>query len=71
MIPDFVKMQTRAILNAAIADRKAGGDPHAEIMIPLVGHVNELADTKANPRGRGEGGPGGRRRRRSTTSSGR
>ena len=43
MIPDLIKMQTRAILNAAIARKKAGGDPHAEIMIPLVGHVNELA----------------------------
>jgi pyruvate,orthophosphate dikinase len=47
VIPDFVKMQTRAILNAAISRRKAGGDPHAEIMIPLVGHVNELAQTRA------------------------
>jgi len=46
MIPDFVKMQTRAILNAAIARKRAGGDPHAEIMIPLVGHVNELAQTR-------------------------
>jgi pyruvate, orthophosphate dikinase len=46
MIPDFVKIQTRAILNAAISERKAGRDPHAEIMIPLVGHVNELAETK-------------------------
>jgi pyruvate,orthophosphate dikinase len=45
-IPDFVKMQTRAILNAAIARRRAGGDPHAEIMIPLVGHVNELAEAR-------------------------
>jgi pyruvate, orthophosphate dikinase len=47
MIPDIVKMQTRAILNAAIARVKAGGEPHAEIMIPLVGHVNELAETRA------------------------
>ncbi|MGZ6343494.1 MAG: pyruvate, phosphate dikinase [Candidatus Limnocylindrales bacterium] len=46
MIPDFVKIQTRAILNAAISERKAGRDPHAEIMIPLVGHVNELIETK-------------------------
>ena len=46
MIPDLVRMQTRAILNAAIAERRAGRDPHAEIMIPLVGHVNELAETK-------------------------
>jgi pyruvate,orthophosphate dikinase len=46
MIPDFVKIQTRAILEAAIARRRAGGDPHAKIMIPLVGHVNELAATR-------------------------
>jgi len=46
MIPDFVKVQTRAILNAQIAVKKAGGDPHAEIMIPLVGHVNELKETR-------------------------
>ena len=46
MIPDFVKIQTRAILNAAIEVKRTGGDPHAEIMIPLVGHVNELAETK-------------------------
>jgi len=46
MIPDLVKMQTRAILNAAIRRKQAGGRPHAEIMIPLVGHVNELAETR-------------------------
>ncbi|MGZ6341305.1 MAG: putative PEP-binding protein, partial [Candidatus Limnocylindrales bacterium] len=42
MIPDFVKIQTRAIINAAIAVKRAGKDPRPEIMIPLVGHVNEL-----------------------------
>ena len=47
MIPDFVKIQTRAILNAQIAVRKAGGNPIAKIMIPLVGHVNELSATRA------------------------
>jgi pyruvate,orthophosphate dikinase len=46
MIPDLVKMQTRAILNAAIRRKQEGGHPHAEIMIPLVGHVNELAATR-------------------------
>ena len=46
MIPDFVKMQTRAILNAAIAVKRSGKDPHPEIMIPLVGHVNELRRTR-------------------------
>jgi len=47
MIPDFVKVQTRAILNAEIARTRAGGHPIAKIMIPLVGHVNELAATRA------------------------
>ena len=46
MIPDFVKIQTRAILNAQIAVKRAGGNPIAKIMIPLVGHVNELARTR-------------------------
>src|SRR6187397_2717647 len=47
IIPDFVKIQTRAILNAAVAVKKAGKDPRPEIMIPLVGHVNELIATRA------------------------
>jgi pyruvate,orthophosphate dikinase len=46
MIPDFVKIQTRAILNAAVAVKKAKKDPRPEIMIPLVGHVNELIATQ-------------------------
>ena len=47
MIPDFVKVQTRAILNGLIAVKASGGHPKAKIMIPLVGHVNELSATKA------------------------
>jgi pyruvate,orthophosphate dikinase len=47
MIPDFVKIQTRAILNAQVAVRKVGGNPIAKIMIPLVGHVNELRATRS------------------------
>jgi pyruvate,orthophosphate dikinase len=46
MIPDFVKIQTRAILNAAVAVKRAGKHPRPEIMIPLVGHVNELIETR-------------------------
>jgi pyruvate,orthophosphate dikinase len=46
MVPDFVKMQTRAILNAEVAVKKTGGHPIAKIMIPLVGHVNELKRTR-------------------------
>jgi pyruvate,orthophosphate dikinase len=35
-------MQVRAIAHAAADRRKAGGDPRPEIMIPLVGAVQEL-----------------------------
>ena len=61
VIPDFVKIQTRAILNALIAVKREGGHPNAKIMIPLVGHVNELTATQGDPRGRGQGRRGGRR----------
>jgi len=40
--PEIVGMQTRAILEGAAAVIKAGGKAVPEIMIPLVGHVNEL-----------------------------
>ena len=46
MIPDIVKMQTRAILAAATRVAGEGMTPLPEIMIPLVGHVNELAETR-------------------------
>jgi pyruvate,orthophosphate dikinase len=46
LFPGIVRMQVRAILEAAIEVAKAGGDPHPEIMIPLVGHVNELKATR-------------------------
>src|ERR687890_206866 len=39
-------MKTRAILNAQVAVKREGLEPKAKIMIPLVGHVNELAETK-------------------------
>ena len=35
-------MQTRAILGAAIQLKKEGYDPHPEIMVPLIGIVNEF-----------------------------
>jgi pyruvate,orthophosphate dikinase len=46
MIPDIVRMQTRAILAAAARVAAEGKTPLPEIMIPLVGHVNELAETR-------------------------
>ncbi|HET6379958.1 MAG TPA: pyruvate, phosphate dikinase [candidate division Zixibacteria bacterium] len=47
MVPDIVKMQTRAILAGAARVAAEGRTPLPEIMIPLVGHVNELAETRA------------------------
>ncbi|MBW1872684.1 MAG: pyruvate, phosphate dikinase, partial [Deltaproteobacteria bacterium] len=42
--PEITAMQARAIMEAACQVKKAKGvTPHPEIMIPLVGHVNELA----------------------------
>ncbi len=42
VIPGLFAMQVRAIAEAAADRRAAGGDPRAEIMIPLVGTVREL-----------------------------
>ncbi|MEV3873534.1 pyruvate, phosphate dikinase [Streptomyces sp. LE64] len=42
VIPGLFAMQVRAIARAAAARREAGGDPRVEIMIPLVGTVQEL-----------------------------
>jgi pyruvate,orthophosphate dikinase len=42
VVPHLFAMQVRAIAEAACEWRKAGGDPHPEIMIPLVGAVQEL-----------------------------
>ena len=47
MIPDIVRMQTRAILTAASRVAAEGVKPLPEIMIPLVGHANELRETRA------------------------
>jgi pyruvate, orthophosphate dikinase len=46
MVPDVVKMQTRAILAGAARVAAEGKTPLPEIMIPLVGHVNELRETR-------------------------
>jgi pyruvate,orthophosphate dikinase len=42
VIPGLFAMQVRAIVEAAVAVKAAGGDPHPEIMVPLVGAVQEL-----------------------------
>jgi len=42
VIPGLYDMQVRAIAEAAAGLLRAGGRPHAEIMVPLVGDVREL-----------------------------
>ena len=42
MMPGIVKMQVRAIFEAACNVAKRGGVVKPEVMIPLAGHVNEL-----------------------------
>jgi len=42
VIPGLVALQVRAIAEATATRKKAGGDPQPEVMIPLVGAVQEL-----------------------------
>jgi pyruvate,orthophosphate dikinase len=44
--PDIMKMQVRAIFEAACDAKLNGIDPHPEVMIPLTGHVNELKEVQ-------------------------
>src|SRR5947199_3130953 len=47
VIPGLFDMQIRAIAEAAAECRKAGGDPKPEVMVPLVGAVQELETVRA------------------------
>jgi pyruvate,orthophosphate dikinase len=47
VIPGLFAMQVHAIVQAAVEVREAGGDPHPEIMVPLVGAVQELETVRA------------------------
>ncbi|MBD5191347.1 MAG: pyruvate, phosphate dikinase [Bacteroidales bacterium] len=40
--PEITEMQTRAIIEAALAVKERGVDVHPEIMIPLVGSLKEI-----------------------------
>jgi len=44
--PEIAEMQARAIIEAACELKERGKDVRPEIMIPLVGHVNELKVSK-------------------------
>jgi pyruvate,orthophosphate dikinase len=46
-MPGIVQMQVAAIIGAACEVKKAGLDVHPEIMIPLIGHINELTWVKS------------------------
>ncbi|MFF8475641.1 pyruvate, phosphate dikinase [Streptomyces sp. NPDC015414] len=42
VVPGLVAMQVRAVAEAVVERVRAGGSPRAEIMVPLVGAVEEL-----------------------------
>ncbi len=46
LFPEINVMQTRAILEAAAELEREGKKLHPKIMIPLVGHVNELKEVR-------------------------
>jgi pyruvate,orthophosphate dikinase len=45
--PEITEMQVRAIIEAAVAVKSKGGNPHPEIMIPLIGSVEEMRNQAA------------------------
>jgi len=45
--PEITEMQARAIIEAAVSVKLKGGDPHPEIMIPLVGGIEEMRNQAA------------------------
>ncbi|GCD96719.1 pyruvate, phosphate dikinase [Embleya hyalina] len=47
VVPGLIATQVRAIAEATVARLRAGGDPRAEIMIPLVATVEELRPARA------------------------
>lgn len=47
LYPEINKMQVRAIFEAAVALQKEGIEVLPEVMIPLIGHVNELKVARA------------------------
>jgi pyruvate,orthophosphate dikinase len=45
--PEITEMQARAIIEAAVAVKSKGGEPHPEIMIPLIGSIEEMRNQAA------------------------
>ena len=46
LYPEITQMQTHAIIEAALILKKRGIEVHPEIMVPLIGHVNEFKNQK-------------------------
>jgi pyruvate,orthophosphate dikinase len=40
--PEITEMQVRALFEAAVSIKVKGGDPHPEIMVPLIGSIEEM-----------------------------
>jgi pyruvate,orthophosphate dikinase len=40
--PEITEMQARAIFEAAVNVKNHGGEPHLEIMVPLIGSIDEM-----------------------------
>jgi pyruvate,orthophosphate dikinase len=45
--PEITEMQATAILEAAVYIKKNGGDPHLEIMVPLISSIEEMRNQTA------------------------
>ena len=45
--PEITEMQARAIFEAAVSVQKNGGEPHLEIMVPLIGSIEEMRNQSA------------------------
>jgi len=40
--PEITEMQARAIFEAAVNVKVRGGDPHVDVMVPLIGSIEEM-----------------------------
>jgi len=45
--PEITEMQARAIFEAAVSIKLKGGDPHLEIMVPLITSIDEMRNQSA------------------------
>jgi pyruvate,orthophosphate dikinase len=45
--PEITEMQSRAIFEAAVYIKTHGGDPHLEIMVPLISSIEEMRNQTA------------------------